>query len=131
MFPIRKVLYNLRSETLKRSFHASSCAFEVKEITNPASFRESVLKSPIAFVDFYATWCGPCKMIAPYVEKFSDIHTNINFFKVDVDELSDVAHEHGISAMPTFLVFKHGKVVDKIVGANPQGIHSALVKACE
>ncbi|TID28830.1 hypothetical protein CANINC_002261 [Pichia inconspicua] len=109
-----------------RTFHASARALKVNEVTTTAAFKDSVLKSPIAFVDFYATWCGPCKMIAPYLEKFSDTYTNIDFYKLDVDELTDVARDYGISAMPTFLVFKHGKVVNKIVGANPQGINAAL-----
>lgn len=115
--------------TTKRFFHVSRAALQVSEVTSAASFRDTVLKSPIAFVDFYATWCGPCKMIAPYVEKFSDVHTNVDFYKLDVDQINEIARDYGISAMPTFLVFKHGKVVDKIVGANPQGINSALVNA--
>lgn len=115
----------------KRSFHVSARRLQVTEVTSPESFRDTALKAPIAFVDFYATWCGPCKMIAPYVEKFSEMHKNVEFYKVDVDEVSDVAVAYGISAMPTFVVFKQGKVVEKIVGANPQGINNALVNAAK
>lgn len=112
-----------------RSFHISRVAQKVTEIKTAQEFRDIVLKSPIAFVDFYATWCGPCKMISPYIEKFSEMHKTVNFFKVDVDESVDIARSYGISAMPTFIVFKQGKAVEQIVGANPQNINSALVNA--
>lgn len=128
MFASRSLINPVKT-TFRRSFHVSASALKVTEITSTTEFRNEVLKSPIAFVDFYATWCGPCKMISPYIEKFSDIHPHINFFKLDVDELYDLAHEYGVSAMPTFLLFKHGKVVDKIVGANPQGINNSLTNA--
>lgn len=114
-----------------RFFHATKSAQKVTEISTIESFRDTVMQSPIAFVDFYATWCGPCKMISPYVEKFSEMHKTIDFYKVDVDEATEIARDFGISAMPTFLLFKHGKVFDKIVGANPQGINSALINATE
>lgn len=132
MFSLRSSVATSRrflAQQPQRAFHASKVSFQVTEVTDTKSFRDSVLKSPIAFVDFYATWCGPCKMIAPYVEKFSEMHKTIDFYKLDVDEVTDVARDYGISAMPTFLVFKHGKVVEKIVGANPQGINNALVSA--
>ncbi|KAG0683998.1 mitochondrial thioredoxin [Pichia californica] len=114
-----------------RFFHATRTAQKVTEVTTTEDFRNTVLKSPIAFVDFYATWCGPCKMIAPYVDKFSEMHKTVDFYKVDVDEASDIAVHYGISSMPTFLVIKQGKVVDKIIGANPQGINSALITATQ
>lgn len=123
----RSLFSSIRSTSV-RAFHVSARALKVNEITTSPAFKDTVLKSPIAFVDFYATWCGPCKMIAPYLEKFSDNYTNVDFYKVDVDELTDIARDYGISAMPTFLVFKHGKVVNKIVGANPQGINAALTE---
>lgn len=69
-------------------------------------------------VDFYATWCGPCKVIAPKVVEFSKEYPEVDFIKVDVDDLSDVAAEYNIRAMPTFLLFKDGKQVDNVVGAN-------------
>jgi thioredoxin 1 len=131
MFAYKSVSVSAARLSAKRMFHATARSLEVKEISSQAEFRESVLKSPIAFVDFYATWCGPCKMIAPYVEKFSETYKTVNFYKLDVDEVNDVARDYAISAMPTFMVFKHGKVVNKIVGANPQGIHGALVNATE
>lgn len=128
---LSKSLFQSVRTTAVRSFNVSARAMQVSEITSATAFKDTVSKSPIAFVDFYATWCGPCKMISPYIEKFSDMHTNIDFYKLDVDEVNDVARDYGISAMPTFLVFKHGKVVDKIVGANPQGIQEALVNAAK
>jgi thioredoxin 1 len=81
-------------------------------------------------VDFFATWCGPCKAISPLVEKLSDSVTSVKFYKVDVDELSTVAADNGISAMPTFLFYKNGEKQDKLTvrGANPPAIQQAVAE---
>ena len=78
-----------------------------------------------------ATWCGPCKVIAPEIVKMSETYPDIRFFKVDVDELPDVSHEHGIRAMPTFLLLKDGEQVGEVVGANKKALESAVKKAIE
>jgi len=77
-------------------------------------------------LDCFATWCGPCKAIAPRVQVFSETYKKAKFFKVDVDEVPDVAQELGIRAMPTFLLFKDGEKVDEIVGANPHELEAAI-----
>lgn len=79
-------------------------------------------------IDFFAEWCGPCKAISPHIERLSEEHQNVKFFKVDVDQLSEVAAENGISAMPTFLFFKNGEKVETVRGANPPAITAALSK---
>lgn len=79
-------------------------------------------------VDFFAEWCGPCKAIAPAIEKFSETHGHVKFYKVDVDNLSDVAADNGVSAMPTFLFYKNGELVDTVRGANPPAIGAAVTK---
>lgn len=69
-------------------------------------------------VDFWATWCGPCKMMAPVVEEIAKDVTdeNIKVGKVDVDENPDLAVEYGIMSIPTFIVFENGQEVEKLVG---------------
>ena len=62
-------------------------------------------------IDFFATWCGPCKMIAPKIEQMAGEMANVVFLKVDVDEAEDVAQEYNISAMPTFVFLKNGQKV--------------------
>lgn len=84
-------------------------------------------KEPI-LVDFHATWCGPCKAIAPQIEALSKAHENVKFYKVDVDEVQEVAAENGISAMPTFLFFKNGEKIDTVRGAAPPAIQGGLAK---
>ncbi|KIW01855.1 thioredoxin [Verruconis gallopava] len=90
---------------------------------------ENVLKEKgLLVLDCFATWCGPCKMIAPKVVEFSKEYTNVRFYKIDVDEVPDVAQELGIRAMPTFLLFKDGEKVEEVVGANPNAIKAAIEK---
>ncbi|CAB3408434.1 unnamed protein product [Caenorhabditis bovis] len=69
-------------------------------------------------VDFTATWCGPCKMIAPTFEELSNMFTDVVFLKVDVDECEGVCEKYKVSSMPTFLFFKKGAKVDNFSGAN-------------
>ena len=91
----------------------------VKHINNLAEFKKLVReeKRPI-IVDFTATWCGPCKMIAPEFEKLSHEFQNICFVKVDVDEGKDIATEYDVTAMPTFMKFVNGTLVGSFSGAS-------------
>lgn len=72
----------------------------------------------LVVVDFHAKWCGPCKKIAPFVEQLSTTLTDVIFLKVDVEELEDVSEQENIESMPTFCLYKKGKRVDEMVGAN-------------
>eukprot|EP00124_Ichthyophonus_hoferi_P000013 Ihof_evm13s1 gene=Ihof_evmTU13s1 len=84
----------------------------VKVIKNMAEYKALIASDKLVVVDFFATWCGPCKMIAPVLEEMSKTMTNVIFCKVDVDECEDIAAEEGIEAMPTFYFYKNGKKVD-------------------
>ncbi|KAI2466500.1 thioredoxin [Annulohypoxylon bovei var. microspora] len=88
--------------------------------------------STIVVTDFYADWCGPCKMIAPTFESLATKYTKpgkITFCKVNVDNQQAIAQSHGVRAMPTFLIFKNGSVIETIQGANPPALSSAVEKA--
>ena len=69
-------------------------------------------------VDFFAEWCGPCKRFAPTLEKLSKEWTNVNFYKVDIEILDNVAQEEKITAMPTFVLYLNGKEVGRVTGAS-------------
>lgn len=86
----------------------------IKEITSK-EFKE-IIKDGKVVIDFFATWCGPCKMLSPVMDEISSELKNVNFYKIDVDKNEDVAMEYGIMSIPTIIIFKDGKVVNSIVG---------------
>lgn len=81
----------------------------------------------VVVVDFYAVWCGPCKMIAPKIEEYQAANsTSVVLLKVNVDDCEDIAADMGISAMPTFHIYKNGNKVDELVGANFESLKSKI-----
>ena len=84
---------------------------------NKEDFENTVLNSdkPV-LIDFFATWCGPCKMVAPTVEEIADEHDEYTVVKIDVDEAPELASSFDIVSIPTLIVMKDGKVADKAVG---------------
>lgn len=97
-----------------------------QEPKNLAEFSELISGDKLVLVDFYATWCGPCKLIAPKLKKLAEATPEVTFAKVDVDEVADVAAEQQIRAMPTCLFFKNGQKVGEVVGANYAKIEATL-----
>ena len=91
-------------------------------VVTDQSFEAEVLKSPQpTLVDFWAVWCGPCRMITPIMEELSgEYDGRVKFAKMNVDENMQTPGRYGIRGIPTLLLFKEGKLVDSIVGAVPK-----------
>ena len=99
----------------------------VREVVDLAEFKQ-LCQEKTVIADFYATWCPPCKMIAP---KFQELATQfgnsvVEFIKVNVDEAAAIAQSEGISAMPTFRAYKNGQKVGEVVGANLVALQSMI-----
>ncbi len=96
------------------------------KIIDTAEFRETI-KAGTTLVDFFAEWCGPCKMLGPVLEDLDSEYPDINFVKVNVDENMDLAGEYGIMSIPQVYIFRDGEVVGKMGGYRDAGGARAFI----
>ncbi len=81
---------------------------------------DDLKRDGVVLVDFYADWCGPCKMVSPILEEISEERNDFKIIKVNVDKASDLATKYGVMSIPTMIVFKNGVEVDKNIGFLPK-----------
>ncbi|GAA5998349.1 thioredoxin family protein [Rhodotorula paludigena] len=98
----------------------------VKTLDSYDAFKAATSTDKLVVIDFWATWCGPCKVIGPVFEKLEPTFPDLEFFKCDVDDQEQIAGEVGIKAMPTFAFYKNGEKVGTVVGADPNKLRDAL-----
>ncbi|MEG1254780.1 thioredoxin [Clostridium sp.] len=90
------------------------------KVVNSNDFKNEIA-SGVIVVDFFATWCGPCKMLAPIFEELGvEMEGKVKFLKADVDQCADIAEEFKVASVPTIKIFKNGEVVDTMVGFSPK-----------
>lgn len=96
-------------------------------LKNKEEFNKIISENKKVLVDFFATWCGPCKMLSPIIEELANEVSDVTFVKVDVDEFQDLAAMFKVVSIPTIVVFENGKVVKQNVGYLPKaGIKNLL-----
>ena len=95
------------------------------------NFDEIISSDILTVIDFSATWCMPCRLLAPILEQVADTRTDVNFFNLDIDENEDIAKRYRIFSVPTLMAFKNGKMVDSLVGLNSFDEVLEFVNRCD
>lgn len=92
----------------------------LKHLTNE-NFNDEI-KNGMVLVDFYADWCGPCRMVGPIIEEISNEVPNLKVIKINVDEREDIAKEYGVMSIPTIILFRDGQIDKKQIGFVPKEV---------
>ena len=93
-------------------------------------FNEEI-KNNLTLVDFYAVWCGPCKMMHPVIEEIANNYSNLKIIKVDVDKHQELARNYSVMSIPTLILFKDGQIVEKNIGFTPSVTLESWIKSHE
>ena len=100
----------------------------ISEIHTEEAFRKEIAtRAGLSLIDFWATWCGPCRMLSPIVDEVAEERTDVKVGKVNVDEQPELASQFGVMSIPTLLVFRDGKLANQAVGARPKAGVLALL----
>ena len=98
---------------------------------NELDFEEIIKTEGLTVIDFSATWCMPCRMLAPILEQVANKKENVSFYNLDIDENEEIAKRYRIFSVPTLLAFKEGQVVDSLVGLNSFDEVLEFIERCE
>ncbi len=124
---LEKIREKKLKEMMKKSDEGKSSSNRPVDLTS-TRFRDFVQSHPLVVVDCWAPWCGPCRMVAPVIEELArDYSGRIAFGKLNVDENPSIASDFQVMSIPTLLVFKNGKPVDRIVGAMPKSALAPMI----
>ncbi|MGN1311241.1 MAG: thioredoxin [Clostridia bacterium] len=132
MLLLNNVLQNKTDKKLFSENVALDNQEEVKEMVikvNSENFETEVLNSEkTVLIDFYADWCGPCKMLSPIVEQVASENTNVKVVKINIDDEQDLAINYGVMSIPTLVVIKNGQETDRVVGLIEKSEVEKLIK---
>jgi len=122
-------LERIKERKLQEMIAASRAPQNVEVVDLDASNFDGVTSAGLTLVDFWAEWCGPCKLMHPVFERLSKKYTQVTFARVNVDQNQPLAAKFGVQAIPTFIMFRDGRAVDRMMGAvGETGIHMVVKK---
>ena len=101
------------------------------DIVNEENFDDIINRKTLTVVDFSASWCMPCRMLKPILERVAEKLNNIDFYNLDIDESEDIAKRYRVFSVPTIICFKEGKKVDSMVGLNSYDDVMEFILRCE
>ena len=126
-----RIINEKRMKNLQRLLDEKELMKNIKEPLNldDATFFQNVSKFPIVLVDFWAPWCGPCRMMSPIIDQIGkDYQGKLAVGKLNVDENPLIARQFGIASIPTLILFKSGQAIDKIVGSVSKSKINEMIK---
>ena len=126
-------LERLKEKKLQEMMAASQAPQNIGVVDlNSSNFDQIISGENLTLVDFWAEWCGPCKLMHPVFERMAKKYKQVTFARVNVDQNQPIAMRFGVQAIPTFIMFKKGQEVDKMIGAvGEPGIHMIIKKHSE
>lgn len=125
---IEKIKQKKLAEMLKQQEESIAQSQIVVDLDS-SNFDRTISSHGLILVDFWAEWCGPCKMMHPIFERLAKRYRNVKFARVNVDNAQEIAMRFGVQAIPTFIMFKNGQPVDRMMGAvGEPGIHMIVKK---
>ena len=90
---------------------------------------DSMIKEGVTLVDFFATWCGPCKMLSPIIEELAAQASGFSVYKVDIDECEDLAMDYSVMSVPTLIIFKDGEEAERLIGVRSKADILSVLKS--